>query len=345
MMDLVSIFIINYNGEKVLPETINALKNQDYPAKNITLIDDGSADKSVSIVQEYFPDIEIIGLSYNTGFPNKLRRLAIGTAKTRYIFLIDNDIVLERNCLSNLILTIKSQPNIGLCTPRLMYYDNRKKIYVCWTRFHYLCASISPLRDTYTPPESMPQDTLGGGTMLLDKEKIDKIGTIDDSYPMGWGEDAEIYARIKIAGYRSVYVPSAIGYHHAKVFVTERIPHAFGQARNRWFMILTMYKAKTILLTLPALIIYEAIMLAMLIQKKLTKEYLKGILFIFRNIKDIKGKRRQIQLTRKVQDNEILTSGPIYIPQAYLKNPLYKLGFSYINKIFNFYWLLIRNFL
>ena len=95
--------------------------------------------------------------------------------KTRYIFLIDNDIVLEKNCLSNLMREMKANSNVGLATLRLMYYNNRKRIYVCWTKFHYLCTSISPLRDTYSPPEDNPIDTLGGGTMLLDKEKLDII--------------------------------------------------------------------------------------------------------------------------------------------------------------------------
>lgn len=342
-MNPISIFIINYNGENVLSETIQSIKNQDYPIKGITLVDDGSTDRSISLVQKKFPDVEIIGLAYNSGFPNRLRKIAIQSAKSRYILLIDNDIVLENNCLSNLVQAIKSQQDIGICTPRLMYYNDRKRIYVSWTRFHYLCASISPLRDTYTPPESSPLDTLGGGTMLLDKEKIDKIGTIDDLYPMGWGEDAEIYARAKIAGYRTLYVPDAVGYHHAKAFVTERKPNAFGQARNRWDMIMTMYEAKTILLILPALLLFEGITILTLIPKGQSNKYIKGILNVIENIKSIYAKRKKIQATRQVKDREILTSGPIHIPEAYLSRPLYKLGFKYLNKIFQSYWLLIRN--
>lgn len=337
-MDPASIYIINYNGERVLRETIQSVKTQDYPNKTITLIDDGSTDRSISLVKDGFPDVEIIGLSYNTGFPNKLRCLAIERANTRYIFLIDNDIVLEKDCLSNLMQTIKSSQDIGLCTPRLMYYNDRDRIYVSWTKWHYLCASISPLRDTmmFDAGRRTSEDTIGGGTMLLDREKMEVVGNIDDSYPMGWGEDAEIYARMKIAGYRTLYVPNAVGYHHAKPFVTERRPNAFGQARNRWTMILTMYQIRTIILILPVLIIYEALTILMLIQKKMAGSYLTGILNAA-----IK-KRGQIQSTRKARDREFLTSGPIYIPGAYIQNPLYKTGFKYLNKIFHIYWLLIK---
>lgn len=344
-MEQVSIFIINYNGERVLPETIQSLREQDYPLKTITLIDDGSTDKSVAFVQKRFPIIEIIGLGYNTGFPNKLRKMAVESARTRYVFLTDNDIVFEKNCISNLMYVIKSHSNNGLCTPRLMYYDNRKKFYVSWTNFHYLSASISPLRDTSVHPDENPVDTLGGGIMLLDMEKINKIGNIDDSYPMGWGEDAEIYARMKIARYRTLHVPNAVGYHHAKEFVKERASRPFGQARNRWHMMLSMYQTKTMVLILPALIFYETVTILMLIPKKLAGQYISGIFDGLKNIKSILIKRKNIQRTRKVNDRSFLCTGPMHVPQAYLSNPIYKLGINYFNRILSLYWQLIKHML
>lgn len=338
-MDNISIYIINYNGEKLLTETIQSLMEQDYLLKTITFIDDGSSDKSISITKKLFPNVEIIGFSYNTGYPNKLRKMALDAAKTRYVFLTDNDIVYEPACLTKLLKTMKSQNNIGICTPRLMHYNDRNKIYVCWTRFHYLCTSISPLRDTDSLPETHPQDTLGGGIMLVDKEKIDKIGTIDDSYPMGWGEDAEIYARMKIAGYRTLYVPDAAGYHHAKEFITKRVVRPYGQARNRWHMMLTMYRIKTLILILPALFLYEFATIIMLLAKKLAGPYIKGI---FQGFKGTMAKRKIIQKTRRAKDKDFLCAGPIYIPQAYLANPLYKFGIGCLDKIFSAYWRLIR---
>lgn len=341
-MDNLSIYIINYNGEKVLPETIRSLIEQDYPLKTITLLDDGSTDKSISETKKLFPNVEIIGFSYNTGFPNKLRKMALDTARTRYVFLTDNDIMYNPTCITELLKAMKSQDNIGICTPRLMHYNDRNKSYVCWTSFHYLCTSISPLRDTDAIPETHPIDTLGGGVMLVDKEKLDKTGTIDDSYPMGWGEDAEIYARMKIAGYRTLYVPDAAGYHHAKEFITKRVVRPYGQAKNRWHIMLTMYQIKTMILILPALFLYELITIIMLFPKKLAAPYIKGIL---QGFKGAMAKRKIIQKTRRVKDKDFLCAGPIYIPQAYLSNPLYKFGIGCMDRIFSAYWRLIRNFL
>jgi len=345
MSSPISVYIINYNGADVILDTIRSLKEQDYPSLSITLLDDGSNDNGISLVQKYFPDVEIIGLGYNSGFPNILRKKAIDMAKTRYVFVTDNDIVYEKNCLSNLIKSMQDNENVGLCTPRLMYHNDRNKIYVCWTKFHYLCYSISPLRDTYTAPEPSPIDTLGGGIMLIDKEKTKITGNIDDSYPMGWGEDAEIYARMKIAGFRTLYVPDTVGYHHAKEFVTKRTARPFGQARNRWHMILSMYQIKTLLLISPALFFYELVSTVMLIPKGMNFQYTKGVLCALANIRTIWKKRKEIQQIRKIKDKDMLTTGPLSIPRAYLSNPIYRVGTSCLNWIFCFYWKVIRFFL
>lgn len=340
-MDLVNIFIINYNGEKVLRETIQSVKNQDYPNKTITLIDDGSTDRGVAIVQRDFPDVEIIGMGYNSKNLNRLRRLAIENSASRYVFIVDNDIVLEDNCLTNLMSIIKSSANIGICTPRLMYYEDRKKIYVCWTELHFLCTSISPKRDTYTPAESAPVDTVGGGVMLIDKDKIKEIGTINDSYPMGWGDDAEIYIRMKIAGYRTVYVPNAIGYHHIKEWSRKRYYRAYGQVYNRWAIILSMYQIKTIITLFPAFLVYELSLSIMFLLKKLPGVYLAANLSVLKHINILLKERQKIQSTRRVPDKEFLSAGPMYILPAHLTNPLYKSVLYNLNKIFQLYWKLI----
>lgn len=343
-MEPISVYIINYNGENVILETIQSLKDQDNLIREITLIDDCSTDNSVKLVHEKFPNVRVTTLPHNTCRPHKLRRMAIEAANTRYAFLIDNDVVLDRQCLSNLMQAMKISPNTGICTSRLMYYDDRKKIYVCWTKLHFLCTSISPKRDTNAIPESQPQDTVGGGVMLIDKNVLEKIGTIDDSYPMGWGEDAEIYVRMKVAGYRTLYVPSAVGYHHAKPWSGKRIIRAFGQIRNRWFIILTMYQLKTMILLLPAFIVYEIFLFFMLLLKKMPVVYVSGNFSVIKNIRTIYKKRKEIQATRSVPDKKFLTAGPMYIPPAHLTNPIYRVGNNFLGGLFWLYWQIVKHF-
>jgi GT2 family glycosyltransferase len=344
-MEKLSIFIINYNGGDILLDVIKSLKEQDYSPISIMLIDDGSTDKSVSMVQQSFPDIEIHGFGYNTKSLNRLRRLAIDTANSRYVFIIDNDIVLEKNCISNLMSVMQRDNSVGVCTPRLMYYSDKKKVNISWTKLHYICNSISPKRDTYTVPESVTEDTVGGGIMLLDRNKVNEIGTIDDSFPMGWGDDADIYIRMKIAGYKTLYVPNAVGYHYAKEWSSGRSYRAFGQVYNRWVMIISFYQFKSIILLMPAFIVYDIFLFFMLLLKGLGLTYFKALLSFFKNFKKVLKKRKAVQLTRRVKDKDFLTVGPLYIPTAHLSSSFHKIGIACLNTFFLIYWYLVKYFL
>jgi GT2 family glycosyltransferase len=344
-MEPVDIFVINYNGEKVLSETLRSLKEQDYPETKITVIDDGSSDKSLAIVKKNFPDVSLIPLGINTRCLNKLRRMAIGKAVSRFVFVLDNDVVLAKDCLSEMVRCMTKDASIGICTPRLMYYDKRDKINISWTKLHYLCASISPNRDAEALKESTVTDTVGGGIMLLDSEKLKITGTSDDSYDMGWGDDAELYIRMNVAGFRTVHVPQALGYHHAKEWGEKRHFRAFGQVYNRMVIMLTMYQMKTLVLCVPPLLVYEFFLFSMLLLKKIPLLYFSANFKVIRNLKSILRKRRSIQATRRSRDRDFLTSGPLYVPPAHMTNRLFKAGVNFLSALFNGYWKLIRVFL
>lgn len=81
----------------------------------------------------------------------------------------------------------------------------------------------------------------------------------------------------------------------------------------------------------------------MLIPKKLAKPYMQGIIYVFKNIKNVLSKRKSIQSTRKVNDKDFLTSGDMHVPGAYLSNPIYRIGINYFNKILTYYWSIIKN--
>jgi GT2 family glycosyltransferase len=344
-MEPVDIFVINYNGEKVLPETLQSLKEQDYPEIKICVIDDGSSDKSIDVVRTNYPLLQIIAMPANTGKPHALRQMALGKAGSRYVFITDNDIVFDKNCLSRLMTAVKNSQDAGIATPRLMYEGDRNKINISWTKLHYLCASITPKRDTFSSPEAAPVDTVGGGVMLIDREKIKITGPIDESYGMGWGEDAEIYIRMNIAGIRTFHVPDAIGYHKTKGWSTGRMNRAYGQVYNRMVIMLTMYQLKTLILCLPPLLVYEFFLFSMLLLKKIPLLYFSANFKVIRNLKAILRKRRTIQATRRSRDRDFLASGPLYVPPAHMTNRLFKAGVNSLSALFNGYWKLIRVFL
>ena len=91
----ISFVIPMYNAEKYIEECINSIINQDYPNKEIIVVDDESTDESVKICNSKYNGIIKLITKNNFGVP-AARNVGINEATGKYIMLIDSD-----DCLSS----------------------------------------------------------------------------------------------------------------------------------------------------------------------------------------------------------------------------------------------------
>jgi len=114
MKSLVSIVIPNHNGALFLLEAITSAIEQDYPYTEIIVVDDGSTDNSLELLEIYKGSIEVI-CAENFGAASA-RNLGIMAAKGDFIAFLDSDDVWEKNKLSlQLELMEKSQLDLVYC--------------------------------------------------------------------------------------------------------------------------------------------------------------------------------------------------------------------------------------
>ncbi len=100
-----SIIIPVYNTEKYLHECIQSCVDQDIDSNDyeIICVNDGSKDKSLSILKEYelnYKNITVIE-QQNSGV-SIARNKGISVAKGDYIWFVDSDDFIETNCLGKL---------------------------------------------------------------------------------------------------------------------------------------------------------------------------------------------------------------------------------------------------
>ncbi len=342
----VTVAVINFNGVDILGETLSSIKSLNYPDLRVILIDDGSTDRSVELVRRGYPDVRIYEMGRNTRMLNMLRNSVVREATTDLVFVTDNDVVFQPDCLKTLVEVMRSSEDIGLCTPRLMYMDEPERIYTDASRLHYIGTSISRFRGASVDmKDALPESTAGGGIFLIDRRKAFEIGLFDEDYSLGWGDDGEFYYRMKIAGYKTFYIPEAICFHKAKEWSSLRHYRAYGQVRNRWHLLLIAYQLRTLIMIIPALIVYEILLLPFLTVKGIPHLYFKGNIDVIRNLGRILKKRKVIQATRKVPDRELLTSGDMYISPSLIQNPFLKIGVKLLNGFFNVYWKIVKRWI
>jgi len=346
-MNNVHVAIINYNGEKTLRRTIESLYNSKDVNVDVYVFDDFSSDNAINEIRKLFPSVKIYVHSHNTRNPNILRNLAINQIAAENIFITDNDIIFDEYCIKNLLEVLESDKNIAACSPRLMYLEDQKRTYFAGVKIHYIGAAIGQYRDEIVDHSEKPiTQNSGSGIALIKRKNAIEVGLFDEDYGLAWGDDGDFFHRLLLSGQKCLYVPSAFGYHEYKPFSSERSYRAVGQVTNRLMFIATHYSKRTIILLIPAFILYEFLEFTFMLIKKMPFHFLKGEIEFLKKFELVKTKRKQIQKLRKVSDKKVLYSGKIYIsPSLTDGNKVIKTFVELLQKFFHYYWKMIYHFI
>lgn len=342
--NLIEVYIFNFNGRNTILSTIESLYKSVKVNISISIIDDYSADDSLELVSKSFPEIKIHVMSHNTKKLNLLRNKALGLGKSELVFITDNDLNFDKNCLAELSKVMESDSSIATCTPRLMHWDQPEKVYTAGTKVHYIGAAISEQRDKIYDPtnDKLPSSNSGGGICLIRRDAAVKVGGFDEKMLMGWGDDGEFYQRLLRAGYKCLYIPSAFALHENKIVDTIRKYRVVGQTYNRWLFILSHYSILLILLLLPVFIIYELVQAVFVLTKGVLAEYIQGNLLVFKKFREVLDKRKFVQSIKIKSDKEVMFSGELYVAPALLKKfGFIKTAIGGLSSFLNVYWQIV----
>lgn len=127
---LVTIAIPVYNAERYLCDAIQSVINQTYSDWCLYLINDGSTDNSVSIMQEFAAKdsrIKIIDDGKNKGLPARLNE-SIALTKTKYYARMDADDIMYITRIEEQVRYLEEHPGIDVLGTSIMTIDNNNTI-------------------------------------------------------------------------------------------------------------------------------------------------------------------------------------------------------------------------
>jgi glycosyltransferase involved in cell wall biosynthesis len=122
---LISVVMSVYNSEKYLEEAIDSILTQTYENFEFIIINDGSKDNSLDIIQKYMKKDERIVLisQENKGLPCSLNE-GIQKAKGKYIVRMDADDISFPNRLEEQIKFMENNPEIGVSGTYVEFFGN-----------------------------------------------------------------------------------------------------------------------------------------------------------------------------------------------------------------------------
>ncbi len=209
---LVSVIIPTYNLKNTLVECLHSIVTQTYYNLEIIVVDNGSTDGTAEFIKRKFPQIKLIRNVKNLGVTGGTNR-GIKYAHGDFVWLVDHDNILNRRMLATMIKLAQSDQMIGVVTPKIYYWENKKVIWSAGTGVNMITGQNfsreGPDRGQYDKVEKVP---IAPANFLIKKEVIDKIGLYDDTYITSY-EDADFSYRVRQSGYIIMYTPKAVCYH------------------------------------------------------------------------------------------------------------------------------------
>jgi len=213
-MDL-SVIIVNFNTKNLLKDCLSSTFNQTQGISfEVLVVDNGSTDDSTAMVKEKFPQASLIENKENLGFA-RANNQGIRKAKGKYILLLNSDTVLKNNSLLKLIRFAEKHPQAGVIGSRLL--NKNESVQPSVAPFFILPKVFLWLttgdRFLYASPEKPCQvDWVMGAALMIKKEVIDKLGSLDEIFFM-YMEEQEWCYRIKKAGWQVWFYPGAEIFH------------------------------------------------------------------------------------------------------------------------------------
>jgi len=202
----VSFIIVNYNGKKTIKKCIESILNQDFKKSQmeIIVVDNNSTDKSLELIKK-LDRIKIIRCKKNYGF-SKGNNIGIKKAKGKYVALINNDVTIEKNWLKKMVQKIK-QRDIGIVGCKIIYPTG--KIWFGGGKIYF------PGFAKHLNLEKEKEVEFVSFAAVILKSYLLKKELLDENLFM-YGEDSELCKRIRLKGFKIIYYPEAIAYHHIK---------------------------------------------------------------------------------------------------------------------------------
>jgi len=275
MNNSISVIVLNYNGKLFLENCFLSLKKQTLKPFEIIMVDNGSSDGSVEYIRKAFPGIRVIENKVNSGFAGG-NNIGVEAAKGKYIVLLNNDVIVNKNWLAELYKTFNNK--VQLAGSAIHNEGEPLSLLESSGTLNILGRSIPGVFTDLT------KSFYASGCSLIFNKEI--VGSPFDNDYFVYHEDVYLGWKIRLQGGEVKNSPHSI-VNHLNGKTTEKIKGSiitFYQERNRILNLLIFYQFKTILKIFPLLLldlIFRFFVIAILRKKSLIGFIKSGFWIIF----------------------------------------------------------------
>lgn len=303
----VDVAVVAWNSWPALRESLPALLNQRYAPYRVVVVDNDSQDRTTKELTQNFPEIRLIRSDANRGY-GAASNMGFATSRSRYVAVLNPDACPEPGWLDALVAALEAHPEAALATSKVLLQSNPAKVNACGNTVHIsgitTCRGLMADEQLYRRVEETP--AISGAAFLARREILDHIGGFDERFFM-YLEDTELSLRARLAGHIVVLAPASRVAHDWQLTVPAW--KFYYLERNRYLLLLNIFRWRTLAVLLPALLLAEAGVWAYALRSGPAYVWakLRGYASVLSGLSLHLRRRRQVQAVRRVPDASLLS--------------------------------------
>lgn len=232
----VGIVVLNWNGREVLEDCLRSISALRYPLIQIIVVDNGSTDGSTEMLRKDYPNVRCIKNDVNLGFAagnNQGIQLALENGDD-YVLILNNDTLLDPDCLFRLVGRAQSDSQIGAVSPKIYFAEPADRLWFGGGTFNYWTGRNGHVgykkSDNGAWNSAREVEFISGCALLVSRNALRNVGGFDELL-FAYSEDVDWSLRARKAGFKLFYEPGALVWHR----------ESFSTLRNKWQAIQLYY--------------------------------------------------------------------------------------------------------
>ena len=229
---LISVIVVSYNTRERLLACLAALEARVSLPHEVIVVDNASADGSVAAVRARFPTAIVLENAENVGF-SRANNQGLRRGQGAYALILNSDAQVGAGCVEALAAVLDARAEVAIVGPRTRFSDGRIQV-----SFGPMLAPRAEWRqrrlvqgvragdpaalgeaEALAATEHEPA-WVSGSCMLARRRAIDAVGLFDEGFFL-YEEDVDLCVRVRTAGWRIVFTPTAEVVHHLGASMAE----------------------------------------------------------------------------------------------------------------------------
>lgn len=223
----VAVVVLTHDQREKTLRCLSDLRAQEGVPFDVVLWDNGSSDGTADRVREEFPEVLVHAHPENLGVAsgrNAGAALAVKEFAPTHLLFLDNDITPWPGFVRELLAPFERDPGLAQTQAKLLYTDDPERLNDGGGhRVQFWLGRTTPVgyKEIDRGQHDEPAPCLPcGGAMMVRADVFRELGGFDPTFDPFGPEDLDFSLRVREAGWRALYVPTAVAFHE--------VTHTFG---------------------------------------------------------------------------------------------------------------------